>query len=170
MIVRGPIVEPRTSADIAQIANHIRQISERDNHDWFPIVSIVELLAGDGFQVLTAEEMGKNEGLTFPDQGIIQIREDIYYAACNDDGHARDTMAHELGHFILHKGMSLARPTAGREVPRMIEDSEWQADEFSGLLLAPTHIISGRTAADITRRCGISMRLALYRSQKAKNR
>lgn len=170
MILRGSVVEPRTSEDIAQIANGLRQSSARSNNIWFPIVHFVEELVGDGFQVLSPEEMGLNEGLTFPDQGIVQIREDIYLAACNDDGHARDTLAHELGHFILHKGLKLARTGSRNTVPRKIEDSEWQADEFAGLLLAPTHIISGRTAADISRCCGLSMRVALYRSQKAKNR
>lgn len=169
MIVRGTLVEPRTSESIALITNDLRRICEKENDDWFPIVPVVELLANEGFEVLTAKEMGRNEGLTFPDQGIIQIREDIYHAACNGDGQARDTMAHELGHFILHRGISLARKSS-RGIPQKFEDSEWQADEFAGLLLAPTHIVSGRTAADICRRCGLSMNVAIYRSHNAKNR
>jgi len=169
MIIRGTLVEPRTSEEIALIANDLRRYCEKDHAEWFPIVPVVELIAGDGFQVLTAEDIGRNEGLTFPDLGVIQIREDVYDAACKGNGRARDTMAHELGHFILHRGMSMARPTS-RGVPRLIEDSEWQADEFAGLLLAPTQIISGRSAADISQSCGLPMQTALYRINKAKHR
>lgn len=170
MIIRGTRVEARTSEEIALIASGLRLTCEKENEDWFPIVPVVELIAGDGFQVLTAEEMGRNEGLTLPDRGIIQIREGTYIAACNGDGRARDTMAHELGHFLLHRGIGLARSTPRQSLPRKDEDSEWQADEFAGLLLAPTHIIRGRTAADIAKCCGLSMQVAMYRSQKAKNR
>jgi len=170
MIVRGTLVESRTSEEIALIANDLRRYCERENDDWFPIVPVVELIAGDGFDVLPPEEMGQNEGLTIPDLGILQIRQDVYLAAANGDGRARDTMAHELGHFILHRGISLARRATKQALPRKTEDSEWQADEFAGPPPAPNHVISGRTAADITRCCGLPMQVAMYRSQKAKNR
>lgn len=170
MIIRGTLVAPRSTDEIALITNDLRRYCEKENDDWFPIVPVVELLAGDGFQVMANEDMAGHEGLTLPDRGVIQIREDVYLAACNGDGRARDTMAHELGHLILHRGMSLARPMPRQAVPRMIEDSEWQADEFAGLLLAPSHIIKDRTAAEISKRCGLSMQVALYRSQKARSR
>ena len=169
MIIRGTLVEARTSEEIAIIANDLRRYCEKEDAHWFPIVPVVELIAGEGFQVLTSEDMGRNEGLSYPDLGVIQIREDVYDAACNGDGRARDTMAHELGHFILHRGMRMARITS-RGVPRLIEDSEWQADEFAGLLLAPAHIISGRNAADISQRCGLPIQVAINRISKAKHR
>lgn len=169
MIFRGTTVDNRTSEEIEAITRALRAHRGLSERNFFPIVHFVEEIVGDGFQVIPVNEMTKAEGLTFPDLGILQVREDVYLAACANDGRARDTMAHELGHFVLHRGMSMARATPGR-VKRLTEDSEWQADEFASLLLAPTHIIAGRTAADICVSCGLSMQRAVYRQQKAKHR
>jgi Zn-dependent peptidase ImmA (M78 family) len=169
MIVRGSLVERRSSEEIEAITLALRSEWGLSHNERFPIVPVVELVVGEGFQVLPVEEMEKTDGLTYPDLGILQIREDVYLAACADDGRARDTMAHELGHFFLHRGMSMARKTS-RGIVGKTDDSEWQADEFSSLLLAPTHIITGRTAAEISSRCGLTMQTAIYRQQKAKHR
>jgi hypothetical protein len=48
-------------------------------------------------------------------------------------------------------------------------DSEWQADEFSGLLLAPSHIVTGKTAAEVAKKCGIPLHTAINRVKKAKH-
>lgn len=159
----------RTSEDIALITGEMRRRWEVDHRDWFNIVGAVEAVARDGFEVVEADEMEGVEGLTFPDCDILQIRSDIYYAACDGDGRARFTMAHELGHFVMHRGMRLARSTS-KAIASKTEDSEWQADEFAALLLAPQHIIRGRTAADISQRCGLPMDVAINRCNKAKHR
>jgi len=167
MIVRGTRVEPRTYWEIEVIAQALRKQCQIDNLEYVPIVKMVEAIAGDGFQVVSVDEMGSNDGLTYPNKGIIQIREDVYYAACEGNERARDTMAHELGHFVLHRSTSMARCSA-ITVTGPLTDSEWQADEFSGLLLAPTHIITGKTAAEVTKRCGIPIQAAINRVKKSK--
>lgn len=167
MIIRGTKVKPRTYWEIEEITRNLRKYYEADDMVLFPIVKMVEAIAREGFQVVGNNEIGNNDGLTYPDSGIIQIREDIYYSACDGDERARDTMAHELGHFILHGSTSMARSNVASVVGPLM-DSEWQADEFSGLLLAPTHIIAGRTAADVTKRCGIPLQTAINRVKKAK--
>lgn len=167
MIIRGTKVKPKTYWEIAEITRSLREECLIDDIEFVPIVKMLEAIARDGFQVIEMEEMGNNEGLTYPDQGIIQIREDVYYAACNDDKRARDTLAHELGHFILHRSTSMAKTTATSVTGPMI-DSEWQADEFSGLLLAPTHIVSGKTAAEVSILCGVPLHTAINRVRKSK--
>jgi Zn-dependent peptidase ImmA (M78 family) len=168
MILRGTKVKPRTYWEIEEITKDLRTACEIDDLEFVPIVKMVEALAGDGFQVVGNDEIGNNDGLTFPDLGIIQIREDVYYAACDGDERARDTMAHELGHLIMHHTTSMAR-TNVMSIAGVLVDSEWQADEFSGLLLAPSHIVTGKTAAEVAKRCGIPLQAAINRVKKAKH-
>lgn len=66
------------------------------------------------------------------------IREDVY-EAWNDPndpmhGRARFTLAHELGHLVLHEGPALHRQTAMIK-HKVFEDSEWQADYFAEFLM-----------------------------------
>lgn len=47
--------------------------------------------------------MGAKHGETIPSENRIRIREDVYERACNGYGRDRLTMAHELGHLLLHR-------------------------------------------------------------------
>jgi Zn-dependent peptidase ImmA (M78 family) len=167
MILRGTKVKARTYWEIEEITRKLRQECQVDDMELFPIVRMVEAVAREGFQVVSNDEIGNNDGLTYPDQGIILIREDVYYAACDGNERARDTMAHELGHLVLHGSTSMARSNVTSVVGPLM-DSEWQADEFSGLLLAPTHLIAGKTAAEVSKMCGIPLQTAINRVKKAK--
>lgn len=165
MIIRGQLVQAKTSEQIESITLGLRQQWEIGDAEFFPIVPIAEVYVGDGFEVIPVEDMEKHHGLSFPDLGIMQIREDVYLAACAHDPTARDTIAHELGHMILHSNLFLAQ-SCKQSIPRLIEDSEWQADEFSKLLLAPTKLVIGRSAVEISKQCGIPLRIAISRIQK----
>lgn len=85
------------------------------------------------------EDMPDVEALTNPDAMTIILRADTYDALCDvtDPKHfrARFTVAHEIGHLILHEGFALAR---GAIRHKHYEDSEWQADTFAAELLMPT--------------------------------
>lgn len=94
------------------------------------------LKAGVDFQILSKEEMGRDHGLTYPDAGIICIREDVYIGACEDNGRDRFTILHEAGHLVLHTGVSLARSTSNGN-HAWYEDSEWQANAFAAEFLMP---------------------------------
>lgn len=72
--------------------------------------------------------------LTYPDKDLILISEETYDAAVDGNGRARFTIAHEIGHFFLHRGqMSFARSSQGRH--EIYEDAEWQADAFASYFL-----------------------------------
>lgn len=134
------VVPPLSRADIRKKARTFRQVFQLDNQLYFPIVEIMELMNSmpDVFhdfnmEVLEESEMKNFHGLTLPN-GTIKIRNDVYIRAGKGIGTDRDTMAHELGHWLLHRNnRAHARLGSGR-VPTYCTP-EWQAKAFSGELL-----------------------------------
>lgn len=140
--------------------------------DIFPIVQVLDVVLSDAlpdytFAVIEPEYMGSEHGLTEPDQRIVLIREDVYVGACEGRGRDRFTMAHELGHLILHSGKYLARmdPRAMRNPQHeKYEDSEWQANTFASELLMPVRIVqSCKDTHELARRCQVTLDAANVR-------
>jgi len=72
------------------------------------------------------------------------------------NGRDRFTLAHELGHLVLHSNTGMARRVRSSEI-KIYCNSEWQADAFGGALLVPAHIARELGSADaIVRICGVS--------------
>lgn len=132
----------------------------------FPIVEFLDVVLPTAYpdfrlQVVEKDEMGDCHGMTYPEHDLIQIREDVYMRAA--DGHGRDrmTMAHELGHYVLHSAPGLARGAGPRLALRPYEDSEWQADAFGGeLLISHQYLLDGMTASHVAEMFGVSIRAA----------
>ena len=112
-------------------------------------------------EIVAPEDMPFKEGETIPGQNKIRIREDVYNAACDGNGRARFTVAHEIGHFLLHtpNSISLCRMEEDTKL-RPFEDPEWQANTFASELLAPACLITGHTKTEIMGRCGLSEKAA----------
>lgn len=173
MISRGLPVPRRTRDEIANISQVLRRRWNSDNAECFPILHVVEAVVSDGFEVRTQEAMGNNLGLTYPDQGKIFVRSDVYDAACGGKGWAREVVAHELGHFVLHRELALPFHRSDEVVAAapLMEDSEWQANTFADFILAPLHISARMKQVDeIARSCGISHETAFRRWVEAKVR
>jgi Zn-dependent peptidase ImmA (M78 family) len=98
----------------------------------------------------------------------MQIRTDIYDAARNGDLRAQFTLAHELGHLILHTGIDKYASFARSGVDHKIyEDSEWQADTFASEFLMPfDEAIKCKSANEIFNRFGVSITAAEVRFRK----
>ncbi|MCH5197351.1 MAG: ImmA/IrrE family metallo-endopeptidase [Oscillospiraceae bacterium] len=98
---------------------------------------------------------------TFPSQSLIRIRQDVYIRA--DEGSERDrfTIAHEIGHLLLHDDDAIALCRSDREVaiPKYA-DPEWQANAFAGEFLMNADLIKGMSAEEISSACGSSMQAA----------
>src|ERR1700687_5858547 len=131
-------VPPRSRLAIRGIAGEVRR-----QLGWsqprFPIVEVLEhllptILDGYELQVCDADELGVNHGLTYPDENLIKLRQDVYERACDGAGRDRMTLAHELGHLVLHRNLGMARVPPQAVVPAYM-DSEWQANCFGGELL-----------------------------------
>ena len=170
MILDKYIAEPLSRCEIRRYANHIKAklcIGPLDKVDIVNLMENVmpELFKSQGyeFELLTREEMGNNHGLTDPISGKIYIREDIYEGACQGCGRDRLTMAHELGHYLLHNGarLGLARAMDNEEIPPY-RDPEWQATAFAGEFLMDHDAIKSMDVNEIVERYGVSYAAAQY--------
>ncbi len=179
-------VLPRSTNELIELTHKVRKIAKAkgfvDSNNYLYIVQLIEFGGlfknnerGSCLEVVEDQELPNAFAQTFPD-GTIKVRESIYDKACEGNGHARFTLAHELGHLIMHRSqMSMARVT--NDNTKTYCNSEWQADEFAGQLLVPTTDIrhysndlysSVYIADKIAERYGVSTSCAEIRLRKCK--
>jgi hypothetical protein len=112
-------------------------------------------------------EMGDAEAYTEFNPPHIVVRNSVYQLARRGDGRSRMTLAHELGHLVMHPGAAKLRSDFGRVDTtklRPFESAEWQANKFASLFLMPLHIIRDFiSAAQIADHCQVSARAAQIR-------
>lgn len=120
-------------------------------------------------EIVTAEELGGNHGLTNPETGRILIREDVYEGAYRGNGRDRLTMTHEFAHFMMHDGVTLGLARVGEyeSIPTYC-DPEWQANAFAAEFLMDADLIRDMTPAEIAKQCGVSLQAATYQKSKIK--
>lgn len=102
--IGGYIADPLSRKDIRKLAYRLRELFGFENEMDFPIVQVIEFLSNKGefnLEICTVDEMGTKYGETIPSENLIKLREDIYNKACEGDGFARSTCAHELGHWLI---------------------------------------------------------------------
>jgi len=96
------------------------------------------------FALLTRSdlEMGDAEAYTQFNPPHIVVRNSIYQLARKANGRSRMTLAHELGHLVMHPGASKLRSEWSRPDNDLkpYESAEWQANKFASLFLMPSHI------------------------------
>lgn len=171
---KGIKVKPRTKVSIYQSANKLRQILGIDIHQPFDILYFLEITLQKGtnykfnFVPKSKEYMGDIEAAVSPDEKLMKIRQDVWEALYDDDPRARFTIAHEFGHYFLHKGVPFNRgnPTAHKTY----EDSEWQANTFAAELLAPLEGCHGLTVEEIMDKYEISRQCAALRYKECNSR
>jgi hypothetical protein len=159
---------PQSRTDIRATAMQLRQSLGLAHQLWFPALEVVELVMPKldkeyFFQVATHDELGSSHGLTIRDgdEVSIMLREDIYERAYAHEGRDRGTVAHELGHYLMHARSPALHRNFGGPL-KSFEDPEWQAKCFQGELLVPRHLVTGMSAYDVARQCGVSMDAAAY--------
>ena len=160
---RGVKVSPQSKAGIQKLASGFRSkilgvtpncLLDLAYHLEFTLPQL-----GLEWSVVENHIMSDVEAATNPDSLTILIREDIYNALHDPlsslHSRARFTVAHEIGHLIMHEGVALARSNG---IPhKFYEDSEWQADAFAAELLMPTDGCMGMSAEAIKLRFGVSL-------------
>ncbi|MDD4315723.1 MAG: ImmA/IrrE family metallo-endopeptidase [Clostridia bacterium] len=104
---------------------------------------------------------------TDPDNSEIVILNDIYDRAVEGRGRDRMTIAHEIGHYLLHnKQMCVLTRVFDGESVKTYEDPEWQADAFAGEFLCPAAATSGLTIDEIVAKFGVSTVAAKNQKRK----
>ena len=152
----------------------VRRIHNKfvDDGTYFNIVEFIELILpiiDDDFvlEISTKEELKNNHGEAYPDDHLIKIREDVYFRAIEGSGRDRFTMAHELGHYLMHSKNQIKLARNGSDTIQYYEDSEWQANTFAAELLMPINKISpADSIKDISERFGVTYKAAEVRLKK----
>jgi hypothetical protein len=100
-----------------------------------------------------------------PPQIVISDR--VYEEAASLVPRARWTLAHELGHFVLHEAISKPRavnPIRKSIIKHAYNSAEWQANKFAAHFLMPEHIASQFQAPEeLAQNCNVSLTAARKR-------
>lgn len=151
--------------EIRQLVEVVRDAVELTEKRYFPVAEFLELVLTTidenfEYEVKTVEEMGSRYAVTYPEEKRIDIREDVYDRAADGNPRDRFTIAHEIGHYLMHSPstVSFARDSGQRTPPYL--DPEWQANTFAGELLAPPALIKGLSVERVMEECGVSRKVA----------
>lgn len=169
------VAYPLSRQDIRYLTQLIRTTVGLDKNPYFPVVEFLEFGMPQFdpnfcLRVVEKEAMGDYHGITYPQNSCITIREDVYENAIRGSGRDRFTIAHEIGHYFLHKPgtVALARIENGESVVTY-RDPEWQANAFAGELLIPAHLVKGLTIDEIVKVCNVTVSAARVQWKKINN-
>lgn len=165
------VANPMSRKNIRTIANTIREITNLNNEFYFPVVRFIEevLVIIDkefNYVILNDQDMPANTYAQYnASSNEMLIRESVYNGAISDIGRDRFTLAHEIGHYILHSDVVFSRVDNKNQVKTYC-DPEWQADAFAGELLIPAHLINSLSIDEIAYRCKTSYQAASIQKNK----
>jgi hypothetical protein len=145
------------------------------NGIYVDLVKMYEYMAFDNinfnFSVLEddTDEISDNIcALAEPDEGVIYLKQSVYNGAANGLTEHRHTLAHELGHLILHGNLpknGFAKSLNSKH--HYTEDSEWQADIAALEILTDHRFIEKPITADVlSKKAGISLLTAISRADE----
>lgn len=108
------------------------------------------------FALSEQPDMGQDLARVHLPERLLEVRDDVYERAYNGNGSDRFTLAHELGHYLMHSEVRLAR-SSDRQIRFDFADAEEEADAFAAELLMPLPILKQlRRLSDVTAVFGVS--------------
>ena len=167
----GIKVSPKSLNDIRKIARNFRAILGCTSDEPIDIVRVLEHGLGSiglEYEIISEDKMGSKHGETFLGQDKIFIREDVYDNACKGSGRDRLTIAHEIGHFLLHRASDISLARDMDEEIKPYENLEWQANAFAGELLAPYEFVKGKDISAVSRKYGVSLQAASIQCNRSR--
>lgn len=149
--------------EIRKICNEIKEKFGLKNKkiDIIKFLELFILLINYEYEIVEDEKLRMNYADFNPNEKRLRIRESTYIGA--KEGKARDrfTVAHELGHIILHSmhnpGIKFCRL---EENIKPYEDIEWQANTFAAEFLVDIEEVENLTVEKIAEKFGVSKEVA----------
>jgi len=122
------------------------------------------MVDGAFYEIGNDVDMNGAEGCTDWHQPKITISASTYAKLKKGDARARMTVAHEIGHLLMHTQRPVFHyRTRSRDCH---VDPEWQANYFAAALLMPRNTFTKcRTVSEARRRFGVSRGAALKRAR-----
>jgi hypothetical protein len=109
-------------------------------------------------------EMGGAEASTAWHEPVITVSASTYAELCRSNPRARMTIAHEIGHLLMHTRKPVFHYRTRTKDQRL--DPEWQADYFAAALLMPaTAFRKMKTVTQAMKAFGVSRGAALRRAR-----
>ena len=161
--------EPLSRKTIREITKCLRNLCGVEEHQEFPVVRFMEFLlekVGYTYEICAEEELPRDYARTIPAEKILHVRQDVYIEAVNGNARHIFTIAHEIGHAILHDFETVSFARANEKI-RIYENPEWQANTFAGELIAPADAISELSIEEIAERYNCSMQVALIQKKNS---
>lgn len=168
------LVPPASKNAIRQLAYSIRKQLGLINEAYFPVLEFIEYVLPEidsrfNYEIVPDTAIGLDAANYNPSENTMRIRQSVYEGACEGNGRDRFTIAHEIGHYLMHRDVNLAlsRLENHTQVPAY-QNSEWQANTFASALLMPPYLIGGWNPRQIAKYCGTSLRAAeiAYKEKK----
>lgn len=161
--------DPLSRKKIRKLSNVIKNILSLDLKSKIDIIRVFEdlsILFNFQYEIVQDSEMKTNYGETDLSNNLIRIRESVYIGASNGNPRDRFTIAHELGHFCLHKdSIKFCR---NEEAIKAYEDPEWQANTFAGEFLVDTENIKELSIDEIMKTYNVSRIVAEIQKKSSK--
>ncbi|EOD5329024.1 ImmA/IrrE family metallo-endopeptidase [Vibrio parahaemolyticus] len=160
-------VSQRSTQEIRALAHQMRDllVQSRFNRLHLPIAELLDHLRDTGqieFIPLEDHELPNEYALSSPNQMMIKCRESVYHGALAGKPRDKFTLAHELGHILMHQNTNpeFARSQTA-SFHHFTEDAEWQANTFASELLVDSRNLDGVSSPrDIEVKFGISFEAA----------
>jgi hypothetical protein len=150
-------VKPRSNQEVRQLAKKLRAYYGVTNDVY---VDVLNCLKRDriwtvrgvrrlNFFVRPDSEMGRSEGSTISSKDIVTIavKESVRDAAFVGVGRARNTLAHELGHAVIHEGAPMHRRSDGNTKLNWLQPFE--SAEHQAKVFAPAFLVDDAVAGTL---------------------
>jgi len=162
-------VSPLSRVNIRKITTSIKEQFNIPTDKPFPILRFFEfVLTGLGleYEIVPDEEMMGVYAEAIPEKGLLRISESTYNGAYSGVPRDRFTIAHEIGHLLMHTPDRVVFTRTKNEI-KPYENPEWQANTFAGELLVHSDSIRDLSVEDIANKYEVSHTVAKIQKEKS---
>lgn len=156
-------VKPRSRKDIRNVAETLKEKwgLKGKKINILKFLEIYVSLLEYEYEIVEDSELKTNYAEFDPLDKIMRIRESVYIGASEGNTRDRFTIAHEIGHMILHSLMDAEIKFCRLdEIIKPYEDIEWQANTFAAEFLVDAEETKNLTVEEISEKYGVSKTVA----------